>query len=61
MLKKIFLLGKKFVVAGLLLYAYNSLNVFSRGIVPINFINLLLVTIFGIPALFCLVLFSFLI
>ena len=61
MLKKIFFVGKKIVVAGLLLYAYNSINVFARGIVPINFFTLLLVTIFGIPALFCLVLFSFLI
>lgn len=61
MLKKLFFLCKRVVVAALLLYAYNSINVFSRGIVPINFITLLLVTVFGIPALFCLVLFSFLI
>lgn len=61
MLKKLFSLGKKIVVAALILYAYNSINVFSRGVVPINFITLSLVTVFGIPALFCLILFSFLI
>ena len=61
MLKKLLIFGKRLVLGGILLYTYNSINVFSYGIVPINFITLLLVTIFGIPALFCLVLFSFLI
>ena len=61
MLKKVFLLVRKFVLAGLLLYAYNSINIFSRGIIPINVINLLIVTLFGVPAIFCLILFSFLI
>jgi hypothetical protein len=61
MLKKVFNICKKFVLAGLLLYAYNSINVFSGGVVPINFITLFLVTLFGVPALFCLILFSFLI
>lgn len=61
MLNKLFSLFKRIIFAGLLLYTYDSVNVFSRGVIPINFITLLLVTVFGIPALFCLVLFSFLI
>lgn len=61
MLKKLFLLCKKVVLAGVLLYAYNSINLFSRGVVPINFITLMLITFFGVPGLFCLILFSFLI
>lgn len=61
MMKKMFLCGKRIVVSSLILYAYNSISVSSFAIVPINFFTLLLVTIFGIPALFCLVLFSFVI
>lgn len=61
MLKRLFLLGKRIVLAGLLLYAYNSINISSLVVVPINYMTLLLVTVFGVPALFCLVLFSFLI
>ena len=59
MINKLFLALKKIIISALLLYAYDSFNVFSVGIVPINFLTLLVVSFFGIPGLFLLVLFSF--
>ena len=46
-------------VVGVDKITYDSFNVFSVGIVPINFLTLLVVSFFGIPGLFLLVLFSF--
>jgi len=59
--KKIYSLCKKFLVSALLLYAYNSVNFLLDAVIPINFVTIFLVMLFGIPALFCLILFSFLI
>jgi len=61
MLKKVFKFIKNFILSGVLLYAYDSFNVFSSGIIPINMLTLFIVTIFGIPGLLCLIFFSFII
>ena len=51
-------LFKRFVLAILLIYAYDVFSV-SLGIsIPINFTTILLVSFFGVPALVCLVLLS---
>lgn len=61
MLKTIFKLLEKIVFSAVLIYAYDTFNIFSFGIIPINVINVLLVTFFGIPGLLCLIIFSFVI
>lgn len=48
---------KKFILSFLLLYTYNKLTLPFDLIIPINFVTLLLVTFFGIPAIIMLVLF----
>ena len=55
MLKKIFGFIKKIVLAGFILYGYNALAVPINIMIPINYINLGLITIFGFPALFSLI------
>ncbi|MCI6266305.1 MAG: pro-sigmaK processing inhibitor BofA family protein [Erysipelotrichaceae bacterium] len=49
---------KKIVVAALLIYSFDVFAVSLNLSIPINFITILLVTIFEIPALICLILFS---
>ena len=61
MANKIFCFLKRFIVSGIVLYAYDSFNIFSNGLIPINFITLFIVTFFGFPGLFVLILFSFII
>lgn len=46
-------------MAALIIYAYDSFIWPLNIIIPINFFNILLVSVFGIPAMFGLVLFSF--
>lgn len=59
MIKKLFFLIKKIVVAAILIYTYDCLALPINVIIPINIITVLLVSLFGIPAMFGLVLFSF--
>lgn len=59
MLKKIFKLVKKIVVAGLIIYAYNVLAVSINATIPINFVTLSLVTFLGIPSLVGLIVMMF--
>lgn len=59
MLKKLFFVIKKMVMAALIIYAYDSFVWPLNIIIPINFFNIILVSIFGIPAMFGLVFFSF--
>lgn len=59
MLKSLFFIIKKIVMAALIIYAYDSFIWPLNIIIPINFFNILLVSVFGIPAMFGLVLFSF--
>ncbi len=51
---------KKVIASAVFLYAYNSLTFSINVVVPINFFNLLLVSFFGLPAMFGLIFFSFL-
>ena len=60
MLKKIFNIIRKLVVAVLLIYAYNKLAVPLNVVIPINIITVLLVSLGGIPSIMMLVLFSLL-
>lgn len=60
MLKKIFNIIRKLVVAVLLIYAYNKLAVPLNVVIPINIITVLLVSLGGIPSILMLVLFSLL-
>ena len=56
MLKKIIKIIKKIVFSSFLLYGYNLLAVPLNIIIPINIINVLFISILGIPALFSLIL-----
>ena len=55
MIKKIFKVVKKVVFSALLLYGYNVIANPINVIVPINFLNIGLITVLGIPALFALI------
>lgn len=56
MLKKIVLLIKRFILGMLFLYAYNVIVFPINMTIPINIFTILLITLFGLPALvgFCL-------
>lgn len=58
MLKKIFSIVKKIIVAVLLIYAYNKLALPLDVVIPMNIITILLVALCGIPSILMLVLFS---
>ena len=58
MLKMLFNLSKKFIVAVLLIYAYNKIALPSNLFIPMNVFTILLVTFCGIPSIIMLVLFS---
>lgn len=59
MFKKIIYYIKKIIMAAVLLYAYNRFGVSFDAIIPINLITIIIVAIFGIPAMIGLVLFKF--
>lgn len=56
MLKKVFTVFKKIVMAVFLLYGYNLLASPLNFIIPINIITVLLVSLLGVPALLSLIL-----
>lgn len=56
MIKKIFIILKKIVMAVFLLYGYNLLAAPLNFIIPINIITVALVAILGVPALLSLIL-----
>ena len=60
MIKKIFCLLKKFIVAVLLIYAYNKMTLPLDIFIPMNIWTVLLVTFCGIPSIFMLILYSLL-
>ena len=60
MLKKMFELVKKFIVAVLLIYAYNRISMPLDIFIPMNIFTILLVTICGLPSIIMMVLFSIL-
>ena len=49
---------KKFIVAVLLIYAYNKMTFPLNIYIPMNMFTILLVTVCGIPSIFMLILFS---
>lgn len=58
MLKKLFDIVKRVVMAVLFIYAYNKLALPLNVIIPINITTVLLVSLCGIPSILMLVLFS---
>ena len=58
MFKKIFNLIKKFIVAVLLIYAYNKMSMPTELFIPMNIFTIMLVTFCGLPSIVMLVLFS---
>ena len=58
MLKKIFDVFKKFILAVLLIYAYNKMALPLNMFIPMNVFTILLVMFCGIPSIIMLVLFS---
>lgn len=57
-LKKIFLIMKKVILSVLVIYAYNKLSLPLDIFIPMNFVTIFLVSIFGIPSMLMLILFS---
>ena len=60
MLKKFLVLLERIIISVLLIYAYNKLSLPLNIIIPINLITIFLVTLFGIPSILMLILFSLL-
>ncbi len=59
MMRRVFNLIRKFIVAVLLIYAYNKVALPSNLFIPMNVFTILLVTFCGMPSIIMLVLFSF--
>ena len=57
MLKKIFKIIKKIIMASILIFAYNKISLSLNATIPLNFVPILSVTVFGFPAIFFLVIF----
>ena len=55
MLKKILKLFKKVVISAFILYGYNLIASPLNLVIPINVINVSILTILGIPSLFALI------
>lgn len=58
MIRKILNIVKKFIVAVLLIYAYNKMTLPLDLFIPMNVFTILLVTFCGIPSIIMLILFS---
>ncbi len=58
MVKKCFFLLKRIIVATILIYSFDVFAVSLNLSIPINLGTVLLVSLFEVPALICLVLFS---
>ena len=59
MINKFFLIIKRIVVSALMLYSFNVIVSSLDFSIPINFINIALVSIFDVFAMLCLIVFSF--
>ena len=57
MLKKIFKVVKKIIMAAVLIFAYNKISLSLNATIPLNVLTILLVSFFGIPSIFFLVVF----
>lgn len=58
MIKKLFKIIQKFIVAVLLIYAYNKMTLPLDLFIPMNIFTVSLVTLCGIPSIIMLILFS---
>ena len=59
MLKKILILLQQIIFAVVLIYTYNSLSISICSSIPINFLTVSLITLFGFFAMFQLIIFSY--
>lgn len=59
MIKKIGRIIKQVIMAFVLLYTYNRFAVSFNAVIPINFITIFIVSIFGIPVIVGLVIFNY--
>jgi len=57
-MKRLVVLFRKIIFAFLFVYAFNKLAIPLNIVVPLNFITIGLITLFGVPGLFMLVIFS---
>jgi len=60
MFKRIFVVLKKIVLSILFIYTYNKLTLPLDIVIPINIFSVSLVSLFGIPSIIMLILFSLL-
>ncbi len=60
MIKKVFFLIKKIIIGFLFIYAYNIIVFPINAVIPINIFTVILVILFGFPALIGISLFPFL-
>ena len=60
MIKKVFFLIKKIIIGFLFIYAYNIIVFPINAVIPINIFTVILVILFGFPALIGIYLFQFL-
>ncbi|MCI6712882.1 MAG: pro-sigmaK processing inhibitor BofA family protein [Bacilli bacterium] len=60
MFKRIFVVLKKIVLSILFIYTYNKLTLPLDIVIPINVFSVSLVSLFGIPSIIMLILFSLL-
>lgn len=61
MFKKIMKFIKKIIVSMIIIFAYNKISFSLNAMIPINLITIILVSLFGIPAIVMLVVFYLLI
>lgn len=59
MINKFFLIMSKFIFSAILIYSFNVVVSSLDFFIPINLVNILLVSIFDLFGLICLILFSF--
>lgn len=59
MINKFFLMMSKFIFSAILIYSFNVVVSSLDFFIPINLVNILLVSIFDLFGLICLILFSF--
>lgn len=55
MLKIIYKVFKKIIISAFILYGYNLISLPMNLIIPINFITIGILTLFGLPAIFSLI------
>lgn len=61
MFKKIMKFIKKIIVSMIIIFAYNKISFSLNAMIPINLITIILVSLFGIPAIVMLVVFYLLV